>query len=228
MSDTYLKSEFKNWMEMQKKSDGNSYSSNTINSYITALKNASAKLQIDGIEKSDLFYYTTAEDFDAVHDILVSAPNFNEVDLAAGNKAYSCGMVLYERFLEEYRSPIVGSNGKISKASFLQWFKPLITALKELGGSATPEEARQKIIEICSLTDDVINAKRGKNEAKKFDNEVAWARNYLTYEGMLDKSERGVWTLTQKGKETDMTHDLASQIFFQMGRYLKRASQSEE
>ena len=36
---------------------------------------------------------------------------------------------------------------KKSNASFLKWFKPLLEALKELGGCATPSEVRRKIIE---------------------------------------------------------------------------------
>jgi len=37
--------------------------------------------------------------------------------------------------------------------------------------------------------------------APRFDNQVAWARFYLVKAGLLDSSRRGVWSLTDKGRE---------------------------
>ena len=56
---------------------------------------------------------------------------------------------------------------KKSNAEFLKWFKPLIEALKELGGSATPEQARNKIIEDLNLSDDVVNETYGKSNTNR-------------------------------------------------------------
>ena len=116
----------------------------------------------------------------------------------------------------------------MSKASFLQWFEPLIDALKELGGSATPEAVRKQIATDLNLSEDVINETRGKNGAKKFDNDVAWARNYLAYEGIIDKTVRGVWALTEKGKNVMMTRELASEIFFRWVDNLKDRRESAQ
>lgn len=102
---------------------------------------------------------------------------------------------------------------KASKAAFLSWFKPLIQALRDLGGSATPADARKKIIENEKLSDEEVNATRGKNNVNKFENEVAFARNYLVSAGYIDKSVYGVWTLTEAGKTVDMTEELALDIF---------------
>ena len=102
---------------------------------------------------------------------------------------------------------------KSSKAAFLRWFKPLIKALRDLGGSATPNEARKKIIENEKLSEEEVNVTRGKNNVNKFENEVAFARNYLVNTGYIDKSVYGIWTLTEAGKVVDMTEELASDIF---------------
>lgn len=102
---------------------------------------------------------------------------------------------------------------KTSKAEFLKWFMPLLQALRDLGGSATPVEARKKIIENEHLSDDVINETRGKTKVNKFENEVAFARNYLVGAGYIDKSVRGVWTLTEAGKSVELTAEMASDIF---------------
>lgn len=82
-----------------------------------------------------------------------------------------------------------------------------------MGGSATPVEARKKIIENEHLSDEDVNITRGKNNVNKFENEVAFARNYLVNAGYIDKSVYGVWTLTEAGQTVEMTDDLASDIF---------------
>lgn len=105
ISSKYLKADFQNWMKTQKKSNGEPYKISTINAYTTALKNATAKLNLGDAVHSDLFYYTTSEEFSEARKIILSAPNFEEVDQAAGNKAYSNGMVLYARFLAEMDEP---------------------------------------------------------------------------------------------------------------------------
>ncbi|MGB7604539.1 MAG: AAA family ATPase [Lutisporaceae bacterium] len=105
MNSTYLKTAFQNWMQNQKKSNGESYKSGTITAYTNALKNATTKLNLRGATQTDLFYYTNSEAFEEAYNIIINAPNFREVDLAAGNKAYSNGMILYKKFLKEMSEP---------------------------------------------------------------------------------------------------------------------------
>lgn len=107
----------------------------------------------------------------------------------------------------------VKNEKKASKAAFLRWFKPLIQALRDLDGVATPTNVRRKIIENEKLTDEEVNTTRGKNNVNKFENEVAFARNYLVNAGYIDKSVYGIWALTDAGKTVDMTDQLASDIF---------------
>lgn len=155
------------------------------------------------------------------------APNFEVVDIANGNKAYSSGMFLYSKFLEEYDGT-VADEVKMSKANLIQWFEPLVNALKELGGSATPGKVRDQIARDLNPGNDIITETRGETGGKKFDNEVAWARNYLAYEGLLDKSIRGVWTLTAKGMEVEMTDQIASEIIFKWVNILKERRENHE
>ncbi|WP_003545502.1 AAA family ATPase [Desulfotomaculum nigrificans] len=119
-------------------------------------------------------------------------------------------------------------NKKSSSASFLKWFAPLINALKELGGSATPEQARKQIISDLNLPDEIINETRGKTAVKKFDNEVAFARNYLAYEGYIDSSVRGIWSLTEKGRSAPMNDEIASEIFLKWAEIFKKRRESAE
>ena len=100
-----------------------------------------------------------------------------------------------------------------SNAAFLKWFKPIIRALRDLGGSATPDDTRKKIIENEKLSKEEVTATRGKNHVNKFENEVAFARSYLVKSGYIDNKVYGVWSLTEKGKTVEMTDELASDIF---------------
>jgi 5-methylcytosine-specific restriction protein B len=118
---------------------------------------------------------------------------------------------------------------KTSSAEFLKWFAPVINALKALGGSGTPDQVRQQIISDLNLPDEIVNETRGKNQNKKFDNQVAWARNYLVYEDYLDKKIRGVWSLTEKGMTAPMNEEIAGQIFLKwVGILQDRRENSEE
>lgn len=110
----------------------------------------------------------------------------------------------------------------VSNAGFLKWFTPILHALNELGGSGTPEQVRRKIVADLSLPDEVVNERRGKTSMKKFDNDVAWARNYLNYEGYLDSPSRGVWRLTEKGRTSPMDEKIAGNIFFKWVDILKQ------
>lgn len=105
MTKTYLKTDFQNWMRRQKKSNGEPYKSNTISAYSNSLKNASAKLNLDYLPENDLFNITSSSKFEKVYRTITSASNFNEVDLAAGNKSFSNGLIMYSKFLKELEEP---------------------------------------------------------------------------------------------------------------------------
>lgn len=137
-------------------------------------------------------------------------------------KSFSSAQVAFHNFPELSYEAWVSTK---STSSFLKWFAPLIDALKELGGSASPEEVRKQIAIDLELSPEVLNETRGKTGTKKFDNEVAWARNYLAYEGIIDKGTRGVWALTEKGKTVVMTDELASEIKF---RWQNKTKDNEE
>lgn len=113
------------------------------------------------------------------------------------------------------------SSGKKSNAEFLKWFEPIVTALKDLGGRANPKDARDRIATNLNLSKEEIHETRGKTQTNKFSNEVAFARNYLAYEGIIDKSERGIWALTEKGMNCEMTEQYASDIFQKWVEILK-------
>jgi restriction system protein len=95
---------------------------------------------------------------------------------------------------------------------FLQYFGPLLDALRALGGSGTPDEVVEQIATDLKLSDDVQNETVPSGGSRLRTN-VAWARFYLVQEGLLDSSERGVWSLTERGRSARLTVAEAGAIF---------------
>ena len=95
---------------------------------------------------------------------------------------------------------------------FLRWFGPLLDALRDLGGSGTPDEATDKVAELCKVPESQQNELMESGQPR-FRNQVAWARFYLKRQGLLDSSTRGVWRLTDKGQVTRLTYAQAQDIF---------------
>jgi len=122
----------------------------------------------------------------------------------------------------------VSQDKRLSTANFLQWFAPIINALRDMDGEGTPEQVRKHIIKALELPDEIINETRGKSGVKKFDNEVAFARNYLAYEGYIDKSVRGVWKLTEKGLTAPIDDEIASEIFYKWMEIHKELREKED
>lgn len=118
---------------------------------------------------------------------------------------------------------------------FVQFFSPVIEALKELGGSGRPSEVRDVIARQLSISEQ-DRTELLEGGAPRFDNQVAWARFYLVKAGLIDSSRRGVWSLSDKGREIEsLSFDEALSIFgqihseFQSERdYIQEVSQQEE
>src|SRR6266480_2495383 len=81
-------------------------------------------------------------------------------------------------------------------------FNPLLSAIRELGGSASVAEQEDKVAELLKLSDDEASEIHRGNRTK-LSYRLAWARNYLKRAGLLDNSARGVWALTAKGRAVE-------------------------
>lgn len=80
-----------------------------------------------------------------------------------------------------------------------------MSALFELGGSARPQEVVDLIAKNESVPDDVLNQTLS-NGFPRFTNQVHWARFFLAENGLIDRSRRGVWSLSEEGRSNvDLT-----------------------
>lgn len=88
---------------------------------------------------------------------------------------------------------------------------PILDCLREKGDSANASEVVEWVGVKFAISDEQ-REERQKNNVKKFYNQVAWAKQELTWEGLIDASNRGVWALTEKGRATVLTHDASLAI----------------
>lgn len=105
------------------------------------------------------------------------------------------------------------SKKRNGKTEFVKWFGPILDALRALGGSAKPKEITEWIGEKLHISDDVLTERYEKSGVLKFQNQLAWARQYLVWEELLTSSKHGVWTLSNKGWETKINENQAHDIF---------------
>jgi restriction system protein len=101
---------------------------------------------------------------------------------------------------------------KKAQAEFLRWFGPLLDALRDLRDSGRPREVSARIARNLNLSDEVLDETL-KSGGSKFHNQVAWARKYLVWEGLLDSSRHGTWTLTEQGRAAHLDEKNARDIF---------------
>lgn len=99
-----------------------------------------------------------------------------------------------------------------SKAEFVKWFGPLLDALRNLGDSGRPREVSGRIAMNLNLPDEILDETL-KSGGSKFHNQIAWARQYLVWEGLLDSSKHGTWKLTEKGRNAQISETEAREIF---------------
>jgi restriction system protein len=94
---------------------------------------------------------------------------------------------------------------------FVRYFGPVVEVLKDLGGSGRPDEVRAMVASRLAISEQE-QGEQIPSGSSRFDNQVAWARFYLTRAGLLDSSRRGIWSLTEKGRATTLSHAAALQI----------------
>ena len=95
---------------------------------------------------------------------------------------------------------------------YVQYFAPVLDALRQLGGSAEPKAVSDIVAELASVAAKDLQDKN-RNGRSKFENHVAWARFYLSKAGLIDGGIHRRWVLTAKGRETQLDHESAAELF---------------
>jgi len=110
---------------------------------------------------------------------------------------------------------------------FIKYMGPTVEALKELGGSGRPAEVIDWIAIALDVTDE-HQLEVQKSGQTRFENQVHWARFYLSKAGYIDSSQRGVWSLTKSGLSVAFNHDKALTIFDEVQAAIKKEKELEK
>lgn len=106
----------------------------------------------------------------------------------------------------------MSDNNQIRGPQFIQFFQPVIDALMELGGSGQPSEVKEVIADKLQIPDDE-QAEQISSGASRFSKNVDWARFYLAKANYIDSSTRGVWSLTESGRNLKLSNANALKLF---------------
>ena len=108
------------------------------------------------------------------------------------------------------------------------FFNPILQALHALGGSGTIPEMLDQVVEIMNLPPDVVEMTHSDGRSTLIEYRLGWARSYLKKVGLIDNSERGVWSLTQKGQTTTRVDPPAVRRAVRQMRDAQRAKPPED
>jgi restriction system protein len=110
---------------------------------------------------------------------------------------------------------------------FIKYFPYVVSTLKDLGNSGTPSEVRELIAQKLNLSEDQLNEQISSG-ASRFNNQVDWAKFYLAKAGYIDASKRGVWSLTEKGINANLTPKDALKVFQEVQKQFKGKASPDE
>ena len=88
---------------------------------------------------------------------------------------------------------------KVPQRDFLNPY--ILLALHWAGGDAKKKEVVNSLADKFTLSEELLKEKTKRAQMPLFDNRVAWAGLYLVNTGYIKKGGRGIWYLSDKGKE---------------------------
>jgi len=95
---------------------------------------------------------------------------------------------------------------------FLIYARPLVEVLRNSGGSGATADIIDKVIEYLKIPDAVVEETISSG-ASRVRNRIQWVRMYLVKADLMDSSQRGVWKLTEKGYEADLSDEAVHALF---------------
>lgn len=109
---------------------------------------------------------------------------------------------------------------------FVEFFGPVLDALRALGGSARPGEVEDWIAQNHDVPVEILEGEL-RSGGSRFKNRVHFARFYLVRAGLIDSSVRGVWRLTEEGRKTKLEHERALAIFYDIHGQIEAARSTD-
>jgi restriction system protein len=96
------------------------------------------------------------------------------------------------------------------------FLKPLLQAIQQLGGSGSNEEINNKVAEILNISEDMLSVMHKNTNQTEFEYQMAWVRTMLKSQGLLENSQRGVWSINSNGDFSLINVELDKRLEFQI------------
>ena len=95
------------------------------------------------------------------------------------------------------------SGEKAEVPQFHELMNPTLAALRTLGSSASIDEITREVAQNLVLPAQVVELQHGETSETELEYRLAWARTYLKQYGLIDNSQRGIWSLTENGHRVE-------------------------
>ena len=86
--------------------------------------------------------------------------------------------------------------------AFHELFNPVLDAVRQLGGSASNSEIEEQIIADLNFREDILEFHKQDNGQPTLRARLSWTKDYLKRTGYLESTKRGVWGVTNVGRDT--------------------------
>ena len=86
---------------------------------------------------------------------------------------------------------------------FTELMNPTLEAIRSSGGSASIKEIAVRVVDIMNLPPETVEVPHGDGRQTKLEYRLGWTRTYLKQYGLIENSERGVWSLTPLGRKIE-------------------------
>jgi restriction system protein len=99
---------------------------------------------------------------------------------------------------------------------------PTLVAIRQLGGSGSNKEIADEVIKQQRIPDNVAQKLQKNGPMTELEYRLAWTRTCLKIFGIVDNSQRGIWSITDKGYQQESVNPDEVQDFVLAHRKRRR------
>lgn len=103
--------------------------------------------------------------------------------------------------------PARGTEADMNIPKYDQFMRPTLRVLRDLGGSGSNEEIADALITAMGINQRLLDATYAKSGAPIVPDRMTWARSYLKGAGLVASGGRGLWVLTDAGRDAAALND---------------------
>jgi restriction system protein len=111
---------------------------------------------------------------------------------------------------------------------YFELMQPTLVALDQLGGSASLNEINDTVAELESLSAEALAVEYPSGNGTVIADRLSWARSHLRAAGLLESGGRGIWILTDAGRDAQSLTGRELQALSREARRARRIEMPSE